>query len=54
MDDTMTKNALRLLKLAPIFMLLNGYWMVSNQQIFNNSWNYIEQDSEPMPSGHVL
>jgi hypothetical protein len=31
MDDTMTKNTLRLLKLAPIILLMNGYWMVSNR-----------------------
>jgi hypothetical protein len=31
MDDTMTKNTLRLLKLAPIMLLMNGYWMISNK-----------------------
>jgi len=31
MDDTMTKNTLRLLKLAPIMLLFNSYWMVGNK-----------------------
>lgn len=30
MDDTMTRNTLRLLKMAPICLLCNGYWMVGN------------------------
>ena len=31
MDDMMTKNALNLLSYSPLFFLLNGYWMFSNQ-----------------------
>merc|ERR1712086_16645 len=54
MDDTMTKNALRLLKLAPIILLFNSYWMIGNKQIFQNLWSYIDEDTDPMPSGHYL
>ena len=31
MDASTTRNALTLLSLAPIFLLLNGFWMVSNR-----------------------
>ena len=34
MDDTMTQNALGLLKIAPIILLVNGYWMLSNKMIY--------------------
>jgi len=54
MDDTMTKNTLRLLKLAPIMLLMNGYWMISNKQIFGNVWSYLDEDTDTMMSGHVL
>ena len=30
MDQTMTQNAIRLLKYIPILFLWNGYWMLSN------------------------
>lgn len=31
MDDTLSKKALALIKWAPLFLLFNGYWMLSNQ-----------------------
>ena len=31
MDDTLSKKALQLIKWAPLFLLFNGYWMLSNQ-----------------------
>ena len=31
MDDTLSKNALALLKYSPLFLLFNGYWMISNR-----------------------
>ena len=36
MDDRMTKNALEKLSRAPLIFLLNGYWMLSNRQMFEN------------------
>ena len=54
MDDTMTANAMGLLKIAPIMLLVNGYWMLSNRMIYSNSWSYISIDGETMSSGHVL
>jgi len=54
MDDTMTKNAMGLLKIAPILLLVNGYWMLSNKLIYANHWEYIENDGDTMGSGHAL
>ena len=30
LDDKLTRNALNVIKFAPILMLFNGYWMLSN------------------------
>lgn len=30
MDDKLTKNAIDALKFAPLMMITNGYWMLSN------------------------
>jgi len=43
MDDMMTKNALNLLAYSPLMFLLNGYWMFSNQQIFDGVVNSIDR-----------
>jgi len=48
MDDTMTRNTLRLLKLAPIILLCNGYWMVGNRQIFFNHFEHISDSGSSM------
>ena len=39
MDDKMTKNAMNLLSWTPFIFLLNGYWMLSNRQMFENIVN---------------
>lgn len=31
LNDQLTKNAINLLKLAPLVMLCNGYWIISNR-----------------------
>jgi len=35
-----------MMKWAPLIMLFNGYWMLSNKQIFDNGWSYMP-NSEP-------
>lgn len=35
-DDKMTMNTLRIVQWAPLTGLLIGYWMLSNNQIFDN------------------
>ena len=31
LDDSMSNNLIAMMYIAPICMLLNGYWMISNQ-----------------------
>lgn len=38
LDDRLTKSALEIIKWAPLFMLFNGFWMISNPSIFRNQW----------------
>lgn len=41
LDDKLTKNTVEMLKYAPLLWLFNGYWMLSNQQIFMNNYSKI-------------
>jgi uncharacterized membrane protein YidH (DUF202 family) len=41
LDDRLTNNLLAMIKWAPLIMLFNGYWMLSNKQIFANKWSYV-------------
>lgn len=45
-----------MMKWAPLIMLFNGYWMLSNQQIFNNKWSYKPNSlsNTHMKSGHYI
>jgi len=43
LDDKLTNNAINMLKWAPLLLCFNGYWMLSNQQIFNNKWHFLER-----------
>lgn len=54
MDDSLTKTALSMARFAPLLMLINGYWMLSNQQIFANVWSYKQHDLQPMFSSHKV
>lgn len=54
MDDKMTENAVSLLSLSPIIFLVNGYWMLSNKQMFENVINSKVSSDEEMMSGHGL
>mmetsp|Transcript_5223 Transcript_5223/g.8085 ORF Transcript_5223/g.8085 Transcript_5223/m.8085 type:complete len:884 (-) Transcript_5223:266-2917(-) len=54
LDDKLTNNALNMLKWAPILFLFNGYWMVSNRQMFENTWNYITDVEHTMKSSHQI
>ena len=53
-DDSITHEAYKILKYAPLGMLFNAYWMLDNHQIFGNDWNYINQTDEPMLSKHYF
>lgn len=41
LDDKLTINAINMLKMAPLVMLTNCFWMISNKQIFENEWDWI-------------
>ena len=38
LDNKLSENCIAMLKLAPIVFLANGFWMVSNLQIFKSHW----------------
>lgn len=52
LDDKLLKNCLEMLKWAPLLFLCNGYWMVSNRQIFRNAASFVANASQDMPSTH--
>ena len=54
MNDFLIKNALSILKFAPLVFLFNGYWMIDNRQIFDNVHPYINYNMETMKSDHLL
>ena len=54
MDDSLNKNIMGMIKLAPLFFLFNGYWMVSNRQIFENAWAFKDRKYDGMESGHHI
>lgn len=41
LDDKLVRNFVRMLKWAPLLFLCNGYWMVSNPEIFRNTFSFI-------------
>jgi hypothetical protein len=55
-DDTMINNLISTLKWAPVLMIFNGYWMLSNLQIFDNKWSYIPNSNANthMQSEHFI
>ena len=52
LDDELTNSCIRMLKYAPLFLVCNAYWMLSNPQIFENRWFYKDQKVHSMLSGH--
>lgn len=52
MDDKMTTNAMWLLSFTPILFLFNGYWMLSNRQMFSNEVNQVSRSTDEMSSAH--
>jgi len=56
LDDALTNNLISMMKWAPLMMLFNGYWMLSNVQIFDNNWSYIANSDTKthMKSDHFI
>lgn len=45
-DDKLTKNAVKIIRFAPLVYLFFGYWMLSNKQIFTDMAKYILYTNE--------
>ena len=54
LDDKLTKNIIEMIRFAPLLMLFNGYWMLSNPQIFENKYTIIETTEQKMRSQHFF
>ena len=54
LDDQMTKNALSMLAYSPVLLMMNGYWMLSNKQIFDSELNSLSTVTENMLTGHTF
>jgi hypothetical protein len=54
MDETLTTNYLKIMQWAPLFYLYQGYWMLSNKQIFDG-WVFPRLEiTQPMDTGHTI
>lgn len=53
-DDTLNKTSLELLKIAPVLMLLFGYWALGNMQIFNNKVVPLVNQNVPFSVEHTI
>lgn len=40
LDDKLSKNMIALFAFSPLLMLFNGYWMLSNPEIFANKYEF--------------
>lgn len=54
LDDKLTKNAMEVLRYAPLFFLFNGYWMLSNLQIFQGEVQVRLTSDTLMNTGHTF
>lgn len=54
LDDRLSKNSIDLLLLAPLFYITNGFWMLTNTQIFNGWVNPIQLQNDIMVTGHTV
>lgn len=45
LDDRLTKSVISILQYAPLLLLANGYWMISNPEIFDNKWTAIDNST---------
>ena len=54
LDDKLTENAIDMLSFSPFLLLANGYWMLSNRQIFSGELNPLTNLTDTMETGHTL
>jgi len=53
-DEKMTMNTLRILQWAPMVYMLMSYWMLTNNQIFDNVVYPVEKVTDVLRSGHTI
>jgi hypothetical protein len=51
-DDKLNNATLSILKWAPYFMMMFGYWLMGNKQIFSNVVNPVEYKTDPINTDH--
>lgn len=52
LSDTLMQNFTKRVRFAPLLLVFNGWWMISNLQIFQNRWAWIDEKDQQMKSGH--
>jgi hypothetical protein len=52
-DDALNKSALSILKFAPLTMMLFGFWVMGNRQIFSNEVYSRSYKSDPVITHHT-
>jgi hypothetical protein len=51
-DEKLNKRAIKLLKMAPVFMFFLGYWALGNRQIFFNEAHPVVHKNQVADPGH--
>lgn len=54
MNSQLSDEVLIFLKYAPLVLLLHGFWIMDNQQMFDTRWSYIDKTYKPMNSRHYF
>jgi hypothetical protein len=53
-DDKLNNAALSILRFAPLFMFIFGYWTIGNRQVFFNDTSVLFSTSDEANPNHVL
>lgn len=51
-DEKLNESAIATLKWAPVFMMIFGYWIMGNRQIFHNYVAASERKTDPVETDH--
>jgi len=54
MGPEMRDQITKLLKLAPLLLLFNAFWVLDNKALFENVWTFKIRVNEFMQSNHLL
>lgn len=54
LDEHLVTNCITRLKFSSNLLLINGFWMLSNGQIFDNVWDWVDMSYDNMKSNHEL